>query len=157
MRRFVIVLAVAAAGCRQNDDPDGAKALYAKVNAGAGFKSAPWSRAPGFPERKPSFSAHSTEVEIWINEPMVKALAGPDQITAWPEGSIVVKEGFASATKRNLVAIMEKRRDGWYFTELDGDGEPLWSASDGKPSICIDCHDNRASYSDSIYSFELPR
>ena len=35
-----------------------------------------------------------------------------------------------------------------------GDGEPLYS---GKPSVCIDCHDNRKDYSDWVYSFELPR
>ena len=52
---------------------------------------------------------------------------------------------------------MEKRQGGWYWTELDGDGEPAWSAANGKPDICIECHDNRAKYSDWVYSFEFPR
>lgn len=143
---------VGLVGCRQNDDPDGAKALYAKVNEGAGFRA--WRRAPGFPERKPSFTAHSDEVEIFVNHAMADALDGPEPVKDWPVGSIVVKEGF-SGDDRKIVAIMEKRGpDDWYWVETDGEGEPLFS---GKPSVCIDCHDNRATYSDWVYSFELPR
>ena len=167
MRRaaFLFLLLI---GCRQNDDPEGSRALYAKVNAGAGFRAAPWRRAPEFPYRKPSFTAHSSEVEIWINEPMAKTLDGvepPVKVLApngdvirseWPVGSIVVKEGF-SGGDRKIVAIMEKRADGWHWTETDGEGEPLWSAANGKPDICVECHDNRAQYSDWVYGFEFPR
>jgi hypothetical protein len=165
--RRVVVLAIVLLGCRQNDDPEGAKALYAKANAGAGFRAAPWRRAPDFPERKPSFTAHSREVEIWVNEPMAKALDGVENTrisndegklvrSEWPVGSIIVKEGF-SGDERRLVAIMEKRVDGWHWAELDGDGEPLWSAANGKPEICVECHDNRATQFDWVYSIELPR
>ncbi len=156
-RALLLVLAMLVpAGCRQNDDPDGARALYAKVNEGAGFRS--WRRAPGFPERKPSFTAHARAVEIFVNEPIAGALDGPDPVTEWPVGSIVVKEGF-SGDRRVLVAIMEKRApgrgpDAWFWTETDGDGEPLYS---GRPAVCVDCHDERARYSDWVYSFELPR
>jgi hypothetical protein len=148
---LVSVSIVLLAGCRQNDDPDGARALYAKVNEGAGFRA--WRRAPGFPERKPSFTAHSSDVEIFVNGPIATALDGPSPVTEWPVGSIVVKEGFSGST-RSIVALMEKRADGWYWAELDGEGEPLFS---GRPAICIDCHDNRKDYSDWVYSFELPR
>lgn len=151
---FAAVLLGLLVGCRQNDDPDGSKALYTKVNEGAGFRS--WRRAPEFPARKASFTAHSREVEIFVNEPMAKALDGPAAITEWPVGSIVVKEGF-SGDKRQLVAIMEKRQGGWYWTELDGDGEPLWSAPDGKTEICVKCHEDRAKYSDWVFSVEFPR
>jgi hypothetical protein len=164
--RRALLLAFVLIGCRQNDDPEGAQALYAKVNAGAGFRAAPWRRAPEFATRKPSFTAHSREVEIWVNEPMAKALdsepvtvRGPNGELVrreWPVGSIVVKEGF-SGDKRQLVAIMEKREGGWYWAEVDGEGESLWSAANGKPDICIECHDNRAQYSDWVYSVELPR
>ncbi len=148
--------AIASGGCRQNDDPDGARALYAKVAEGAGFRA--WRRAPGFPERKASFTAHASAVEIFVNDPIAKALDGPDPVAEWPVGSIVVKEGF-SDDHRVLVAIMEKRAPGrgpeaWYWVETDGDGEPLYS---GRPAVCVDCHDNRATYSDWVYSFELPR
>jgi hypothetical protein len=157
--RRAIVLAFTLMACRQNDDPEGAKALFAKVNAGAGFRAAPWRRAPDFPERKPSFTAHSRQVEIWVNEPMAKTLDGESGAppAEWPVGSIVVKEGFDNGGDRALVAIMEKRSDGWHWVELDGDGESLWSATNGKPDICIGCHDNRAQHSDWIYSIEFPR
>lgn len=151
---FALLAVAAAGGCRQNDDPDGAKALYAKVSEGAGFRA--WRRAPGFPERKPSFTAHASAVEIFVNDPIAKALDGPAPVKEWPVGSIVVKEGY-SGDRRALVAIMEKRApgpDGWFWTETDSDGEPLYS---GRPAVCVDCHDNRATYSDWVYSFELPR
>jgi hypothetical protein len=150
--RGVVVLALVlpVVGCRQNDDPEGARALFQKAESSA------LVRAPGYPGRTPSFTAHSKEVEIWVNEPIAKALAGPDPISAWPIGSLVRKEGF-SGDKRTLVALMEKRADGWYWAETDGDGESLTSASDGKPSVCVDCHGNRAKYSDWVYSFELPK
>lgn len=156
MRRLLVlgVLLAFAGACRQNDDPEGARALYAKVTAGAGFRA--WRRAPGFPERKPSFTAHANAVEIFVNEPVSEALDGPEPAGEWPVGSIVVKEGFRGKD-RVLVAIMEKRaagRDGWFWVETDGDGEPLFS---GRPDVCVECHDARASYSDWVYSFELPR
>ena len=93
--------------CRQNDDPEGARALYAKVTEGDGFRA--WRRAPGFPERKPSFTAHSSEVEIFVNEPVATALDGPSPVIEWPVGSIVVKEGFRGGD-RQIVAMMEKRK-----------------------------------------------
>jgi hypothetical protein len=144
------ILVLALVGCRQNDDPEGARALFAKVNE-QNFKT--WRRAPGFPERKPSFTAHSDAVEIFVSKEIAQALDGPAPAKEWPVGSIVVKEGF-SGDKRSIVAIMEKRADGWYWTELDGEGEPLFS---GRPKVCVDCHDNRKDYSDWVYSFELPR
>jgi hypothetical protein len=143
--------AVVAVGCRQNDDPDGARALYAEVTAGEGFRS--WPRAPGYPGRTPSFTAHSSEVEIFVSPSLSDALDGPEQVREWPVGAIVVKEGFRDGERR-LVAMMQKRQDGWYWAETDGEGEPLYS---GKPAVCIDCHERRATYSDWVYSFELPR
>jgi hypothetical protein len=145
-----LVLATTACG-GQNDDPEGAKQLFAKVSQGAGYRS--WNRAPGFSVRKASFSAHADAVEIFLNPEMQTALAGPVAIRSWPVNSIVVKEGY-SGDDRELVAIMEKRANGWYWAEFDGDGEPLYS---GTPKVCTECHDNRSDYSDWIYAFELPR
>jgi Cytochrome P460 len=147
----LLALTASAAGCTQNDDPEGARRLYAKINEGAGFRS--WRRAPSFPTRKPSFTAHSDAVEIFVNAPFSAALDGPTPILTWPDGAIVVKEGF-SGDIRALVAVMEKRAGSWYWAEFDGDGEPLYS---GTPKVCVACHDNRKSYSDWVYSIELPR
>ncbi len=153
MRLLHVVVALAlGAGlaCGQDDDPEGARILWEKVNAGPGFPS--WQRAPGFATRKPSFTAHANAVEVFVS-PEIGAVLGRRLVTEWPVGSIVVKEGF-SGSSRKLVAIMEKRTDGWFWAEYDDAGSPLFS---GRPSVCVDCHDNRKSYSDWVYSFELPR
>ena len=153
MRLFtaaVLVVGLALAACGQDDDPAGARILWDKVNAGPGFQS--WQRAPGFPTRKPSFTAHADTVEVFVS-PEIGAALGTRLVTEWPVGSIVVKEGFSGSSRR-LVAIMEKRADGWFWAKYDDGGAALFS---GRPSVCIDCHDNRRSYSDWVYSFELPR
>ena len=137
-------------GCGQDDDPEGARVLWEKVNAAPGFQS--WRRAPGFATRQPSFTAHANAVEIFVS-PELATVLDTKQVTEWPLGSIVVKEGF-SGSSRKLVAIMEKRSDGWFWAEYDDAGTAKFS---GRPSVCIDCHDNRRSYSDWVYSFELPR
>ncbi|MBX3189083.1 MAG: cytochrome P460 family protein [Labilithrix sp.] len=151
-RAAAVLLAAMVASCKQDDDPAGARALWDKINAGEGFRS--WRRAPAYPERTPSFTAHADAVEIFVSPEMSAALRGsPPKITEWPQGSIVVKEGYRGDT-RKLVAVMEKRADGWFWAEYDGEGETLFS---GRPKICVDCHDNRATYSDWTYAIEFPR
>jgi hypothetical protein len=153
-RLAALAVALAAlAACGQDDDHEGARVLWEKINAGPGFRS--WERAPGFPTRKPSFTAHANAVEIWVNADVTSALTTPraTALTEWPVGSIIVKEGF-SGDSRKLVAVMEKRADGWFWAEYDDGGDSTYS---GKPSVCTDCHDNRKGYSDWVYAFELPR
>ncbi|MBX3261648.1 MAG: cytochrome P460 family protein [Labilithrix sp.] len=145
------VALLAPAACTQNDDPEGARQLYAKITAGAGFRA--WERAPGYATRQPSFTAHADAVEVFVSPEIADALGGPTPITRWPDGSIVVKEGFRGDT-RAIVAVMEKRAGRWYWAEYDGDGDTLFS---GEPKVCVGCHDKRQSYSDWVYSFELPR
>ncbi len=149
----LVTLAVVLSACGQDDDPEGARVLWQKINAAPGFRS--WERAPGFPTRKPSFTSHASAVEIFVNGDIGSALATPrpTALTEWPVGSVIVKEGF-SGDSRKLVAAMEKRADGWFWAEYNDGGDALYS---GKPSVCIDCHDNRKSYSDWVYAFELPR
>jgi hypothetical protein len=150
---LVMLVALLAAGCGQDDDPDGARALWTKI---AGFRT--WQRAPGYGTRKPSFTAHASAVEIFVSPEVEAALTTPEAppLRTWPVGSVIVKEGFTSVTggSRKLVAAMEKRADGWFWAEYDDAGESKFS---GHPSVCTDCHDNRQSYSDWVYSFELPR
>jgi len=147
-----LAAAVLIAACGQDDDPNYAKVVYAKINEGAGFRT--WRRAPAYPGRTPSFTAHSSEVEIFVNPTVATALnRGAAGIREWPVGSMLVKEGFSDDT-RTLVAVMEKRADGWFWAEYTGDGETIYS---GKPSICVECHNNRESYSDWVYALELPR
>lgn len=146
-------VALIVTACGQDDDHEGARVLWEKINASPGFRS--WDRAPGFPTRKPSFTAHSSSVEIFVNAEVSSALATPrtTALTEWPVGSLIVKEGF-SGDSRKLVAVMEKRADGWFWAEYDDGGDSKYS---GRPSVCTDCHDNRKGYSDWVYAFELPR
>ena len=73
--------------------------------------------------------------------------------SAWPDGSIVVKDGYSGGTQK-LTAIMEKVNGAWFFAEYDKSGAPIFS---GAPKVCIDCHQPRAHYSDWLYSMEFPR
>jgi hypothetical protein len=153
MKKLPLVIAVAlaaAVACGQDDDPEGARVLWDKVNAAPGFRS--WRRAPGYPTRQPSFTAHADAVEVFVNQEIANVL-DTKAVQTWPLGSIVVKEGF-SGSSRKLVAVMEKRADGWFWAEYDDSGSPMYS---GRPSVCVDCHEKRQSYSDWVYSFELPR
>jgi hypothetical protein len=153
MTRVLVVASVLAlAACGQNDDPAGATDLYDRIHQGAGYRA--WQRAPQFPYRKPSFTDHSDAVEIFVDPNMQKALAGPEPVTRWPVGSIIVKESYADST-RVALAVMEKKSDGsWFWAEYNADGKALYS---GKPEECIDCHNNRQGYSDWVYGIELPR
>lgn len=148
----VSIALLALSACGQDDDPEGARVLYEKINAGAGYRS--WQRAPGYPTRRPSFTAHANAVEIFVSPEVATTLSAPAPMPAheWPVGSIVVKDGY-SGDSLKLVAVMEKRADGWFWAEYY-DGTAKYS---GRPSVCIDCHDNRKDYSDWVYSFELPR
>lgn len=88
-----------------------------------------------------------------MNDEISRALDGPEPRRDWPVGAIIVKDGYTSDSLQ-ITAVMEKRADGWFWVEYDGDGNSLFS---GKPKVCVDCHDNRKDYSDWVYAFELPR
>lgn len=152
MSRFVpLSLLLTLFACGQDDDPTHAKELRATITAGAGYRT--WRRAPGYPTRRPSFTAHADAVEIFVNDEISRALDGPEPRRDWPVGAIIVKDGYTSDSLQ-ITAVMEKRADGWFWVEYDGDGNSLFS---GKPKVCVDCHDNRKDYSDWVYAFELPR
>lgn len=121
-------------GCGDDQDPDGAKALWDRVHA---QKYNTWERAPGFATRTETNAPHSDAVEIFVNGAMAEALkAGA---TTWPEGAIIVKDGYDSGGDLDIVAVMEKANGAWYWAEYpaNGDGEADYS---GVPSICTDCH-----------------
>jgi hypothetical protein len=88
-------------------------------------------------------------VEIFVNDVVADALAS-EGLAEWPVGSLIVKDGYADDGTLELVALMEKRQDGWFWAELDGEGNALYS---GEPAICVDCHD---AGSDLVRAFSLP-
>jgi hypothetical protein len=144
LRRLAPVLLLLAA-CR-NQDPAGAEALWDEIHE-ADYQS--WARAPGYPTRTPSTAAHGNMVDIYINDVMVEALASGEKLSSWPEGSMIIKDGFTGDTQ-NLVAVMEKREDGWFWVEYEETGHVDFS---GKPGVCTRCHDEGADY---VRAFGFP-
>ena len=142
----VVALALLLAACGDNQDDSGARALLAKVRKQE-YRS--WDRAPGYETRRPTSAPHANSVDIYVNDLVQEVLAVGEPTTSWLEGSIIVKDGF-SGSDLELIAIMEKRSDGWYWAEYDDDGDPDYS---GHPEICIDCH-RRGS--DFVRAFALP-
>ena len=132
-------------GCGDNQDDDGARALLAKVQ-GENYRN--WDRAPGYETRRPTGAPHGKEVDIYVNDVVLRATQTPG-LKAWPVDSIIVKDGW-DGSSLDIIAIMQKRSDGWYWAEYDSDGDPDFS---GRPDICIDCH---ASGSDYVRAFPLP-
>lgn len=130
---FALVTLVACGDDNENQDADGARSLLSQVQA-EDYPS--WERAPGWPTRTPSSAPHGVEVEIYVNDLLAAVLEEAAALTAWPEGSTIVKDGFRGGNLA-LTAIMDKRSDGWYWAEYDADGEPLYS---GRPATCTDCH-----------------
>ncbi len=140
-------LALLTSGCRDDQAPDDAAEVWSRIHEA---KYSSWARAPGYETRRPTDQPHSDAVEIFVNDVVSMALAGP-AITVWPDGSIIVKDGYDSDGALDRVAAMEKRGTEWFWVEWEEDGESLYS---GKPAICTDCHLPGA---DGVRAFGLPK
>jgi hypothetical protein len=146
MRASLLALAVLVTACGDNQDDAGARALLARVRADD-YRS--WQRAPGYEARRSSNAPHGGAVDIYVNDVVAEALTRGESLEAWPVGSLIAKDGF-DGSKLELTALMEKRDDGWYWAEYDGDGDPSYS---GHPDLCIDCHRRGSDY---VRAFGLP-
>ena len=145
---LVVLLSTAVvAACGDNQTPAAADAMWRSIQD-ARYRTFP--RAPGFETRKPSNAAHGDAVDIFVNKTIADALAAKKPLASWPVGSLIVKDGYDGG-ELEFVAVMEKRDDGWFWAEYDGEGNTIYS---GKPSLCIDCH---ASGQDEVRAFGLPK
>lgn len=135
------------AACRSNDDPDDAAAVLAKAKAD-GYTS--WMRAPGYEMRRPSDAPHSDNVEIFVNPIVADVLTNKTPITAWPDGSIIVKDGYDDEGVHEITAILEKRGTEWFWAEYDEADEPVYS---GSPGLCRACHETGADF---VRAFGFP-
>jgi hypothetical protein len=131
--------------CGDNQDDAGARDLLSKVRADE-YRS--WQRAPGYETRRPTNAPHGDSVDIYVNDVVAGALARAEPLPSFPQGSIIVKDGW-DASDLEIVAIMEKRSEGWFWAEYDSDGDPDYS---GRPDVCIDCHQDGSDY---VLSFQL--
>jgi hypothetical protein len=141
----ITMIVVLATACGDDQEPQMAADLLERVQADE-YRG--WERAPGYETRRPTNAPHADSVDIYINANVAQALV-TDETTEWPLGSLIVKDGFDDGDLE-LVAIMEKRPDGWFWAEYY-DGESVYS---GKPGICIDCHDRG---DDFVLAFDFPR
>ena len=147
---FGIATSLLATACRDNQDPQGAEELWARVST-SGYRS--WQKPARYPKREPSFTLHGGSVDVFLNPTLVAARAAKNAPAALPIGSMVVKDGYSGNSESlSIVAVMEKRSDGWYFAEYSADGEALFS---GKPKVCVDCHAARKDYSDWLFTVEV--
>ncbi len=146
---FTSLLVIVAACAGDNaQEPEEAKALWSRIHA-EDYRS--FARAPGYEMRQPSNTSHSAFSEIFINDVFVLAL-GDVGIEKWPDGALIVKDGYDSDGNHSLIAAMEKRAGEWFYVEWVDPKNPDAKFS-GQPSVCVDCH-NRGS--DGIQAFELP-
>ncbi|MFO0611430.1 MAG: hypothetical protein U0414_02495 [Polyangiaceae bacterium] len=151
MARFLVPVALllgGGAGCRSNAEPEEASALLAQVKAD-GYTM--WARAPGFDSRKPSDAPHGDAVEIFVNPIVADALTSQQAIAAWPDGSIIVKDGYDDEGTHVLTSILEKRGAEWFWAEYDEDDEPVYS---GSPGVCRACHESGADF---VRAFGFPK
>lgn len=120
---------------------------------------ATYERAPDWEEgRLPAQGGpHGGFIDLYINAVMVEAIAevgeDGDPLTQWPEGSIIVKDGWTAASGGDLeyISFMERRSDGWFWAEYRK-GRRLVSAG-LNDKTCTGCH---ASGADQVRAFELP-
>jgi hypothetical protein len=149
-RIFAVVVApvvLLLSGCGDNQQPAEADALWTKIHD-EGYRS--FARAPGYATRTASTSAHGNMVDIYVNDVIEQALMAKKPLTAWPDGSLIVKDGFADGSPK-LVAVMEKRGADWFYAEYSAEGSASYS---GKPDVCTSCH---SSGSDFVRAFSLPK
>lgn len=115
-----------------------------------------YARAPGWddPRLPAQGGPHGAFVDIYVNDVIEGALASGEALEAWPEGSIIVKDGWSAAQGGDyeFLAFMERRESGWFWGEYRGNGRLVTAGlDDGR---CADCH---AAGEDSVRAFGLPR
>lgn len=139
----------AATGCGDSQDPAGADALWQRIHA-ENYRG--FARAPGYETRKPAASPHSDQVDIYINGVIDDALKAAKPLASWPVGSLIVKDGFEDSGTQELVAVMDKRADGWFYAEYFdlANGEAEFS---GQPATCLNCH---VDGNDHVNAFARP-
>jgi hypothetical protein len=131
----------------ENQEPEAAKQLLDRIQSES-YRT--WARAPGYEQRMPTKAPHGAAVDIYVSSVVADALAG-GPLTSWPQGSIIAKDGWKSDGQTlEVIAVMEKRADGWFWAEYNGSGSPLYS---GRPSICTGCHESGADY---VRAFGFP-
>ena len=118
-----------------------------------------YARAPGWEAgRLPAEGVpHGGFIDLYINDVMVEAIeqaeASGEPLERWPEGSIIVKDGWTALEggEFEYLSFMERRDGGWFWGEYTGRGRLV---SAGKnDNTCVGCHSAGA---DQVRAFGLP-
>lgn len=153
---LVLMLAVGlmVTGCGQKETPQDRELKDAEMlwQMAQDETYQEWSRAPGYETRQPAKGPHGQEVDIYVNEILDNVLKTGGTVTAWPAGSIIIKDAFINSNIDSVV-IMEKLENGnWYYVKYSPDGTP--GAAGENFEMCMNCHKPGA---DSVLAFGFPK
>lgn len=151
MPRCALLLAITLAACADRDEAGQLRQQLLDDD----YRNT-YARAPGWEQaRQPAQGGpHGAFVDIYVDATIEEAIAAGEPRERWPEGSIIVKDGWSAATGGDYeyLAFMERRDDGWFWGEYRGNGRFVAAGlNDGR---CADCH---AAGEDSVRAFGLPR
>lgn len=156
MRPFVVAIVAClalVAGCSEEVTSPEADRIRDQLYA-ADY-AATFARAPGWesPRQPDAGGAHGPFIDIYINEVVSDALADGGALERWPDGALIVKDGWndPEGEEHLFFAFMERRPEGWFWGEYRGDGS-LVAAGVDEPR-CANCH--RAGQ-DAVFTFGLP-
>jgi hypothetical protein len=149
---LAIAWLVACDPAAPDDSLSPAAALLADVRA-ADYRG--WARPPEWPERAAGRAPHGFVSDVFIDPTTVAALERGEPITAWPEGSTLVCDGFADAAGESLVAIqiMRKTSGAWTWAQYAADDTPLVDAAGRSSLACSHCH---AAGADFVRTLAFP-
>ncbi len=142
---LALTLALLTPACGDDIDEEGADRLWDAIHA-ADYRS--WQRAPGYETPQPTIRAHGETAEIFLNDTLVAALEQTG-LSAWPAGSLIVKDSQKGSTP-TLVAAMEKTSGDWFYAEWTAGGEVKYA---GTPDVCTNCHN---AGQDQLLTLALP-
>ncbi|TVQ95752.1 MAG: hypothetical protein EA398_17155 [Deltaproteobacteria bacterium] len=149
---FVVCLTLIT-GC--DAEPSSPEADLIRDQLRAADYAQTFARAPGWesPRQPEAGGAHGPFIDIYINSVVADALAGEDALDRWPDGALIVKDGWddAEGEVHLYFAFMERRPEGWFWGEYRGDGS-LVAAGVDEPR-CANCH---SAGQDSVFAFRLP-
>jgi hypothetical protein len=114
-----------------------------------------FARAPGWetPLSPAAGGPHGDFLDMYVDDTVSEAVAAAVPLTAWPDGSLIVKDAWADAEGEDLrfVAAMEKRDGRWFWAEYRGNDDVVVESFDAPQ--CTGCHDEG---DDGVLAFALP-
>lgn len=153
MRLLALVVLTAAVGCNAAEADD----LRDQIRDDD-YRNT-YARAPGWEDgRLPAEGGpHGGFIDIYINDVMEEAIAEAEAsgqpLERWPEGSIIVKDGWSAQEGGSFeyLSFMERRSGGWFWGEYTGRGRLVSAGKNDK--TCVGCHN---AGEDQVRAFGLP-